>query len=142
MQTYMYPAAVAEFAPGDFVVSFRDISQIVTGGATFDEAVAQAPDALAVTVEHYLAKGLPVPKPSARKAGEVYVPLEPAIAARVALAEAMASQGVSKVALAARMGKDEKVVRRILTGKNASFAMTMGALRAVGVNPSLVFDRT
>ena len=49
----------------------------------------------------------------------------------------MADQGLTKVALAARLGKDEKAVRRMLEPKGASLDMVFSALRAVGARPML-----
>lgn len=45
--------------------------------------------------------------------------------------------GLSKVDVAQRTGRDEKAVRRILTGRGASLDETAAALRAVGVAPVL-----
>lgn len=59
------------------------------------------------------------------------VPLNPAVAARVLLTQAMAEQGLTKVALAARLHVDEKAVRVILLNR------TLDALRAVGIRPAL-----
>lgn len=49
----------------------------------------------------------------------------------------MGEQGISNVALAKRINRDEKAVRRILSGKSASFSLTMDALKAVGLRPAL-----
>ena len=57
----------------------------------------------------------------------------PALAARALLADAMKSQHLTKVGLAQRMGKDEKVIRRIIAGKGASLELTLPALRAVDI---------
>ncbi|MDY6924011.1 MAG: hypothetical protein SWI22_08645 [Pseudomonadota bacterium] len=48
----------------------------------------------------------------------------------------MGSAGVSNRALAERMGKDEKHVRRILSGA-ASLDQAVTALRALGAAPTL-----
>lgn len=65
------------------------------------------------------------------------MPVEPAVAARLLLLRAMNAQQLNKVGLAQRMGKDEKVVRRILAGQNVSLDLILDALRAVGVRPAL-----
>lgn len=49
----------------------------------------------------------------------------------------MHDQGLSKVGLATRLGRDEKTVRRILAGQNVSLDLILDALRAVGVRPAL-----
>lgn len=137
MQTFLYPASVTAFAPGDFVIRFRDVPEAITGGGDHKAAIAEASDALACAIEGYLKRGWPVPEPSPPQDGEVLIALEPAVAARVILVDAMAKQGLTKVALAARINRDEKVVRRILSGKGASFQVTLDALHALGVWPSL-----
>jgi antitoxin HicB len=138
LQSYVYPAQVSEIAPGDFEVRFRDVPEAITGGATLESALAEAPDALAAAIEGYLELDRPPPAPAAAQAGDHPVPLEPALAARVALVRAMAEQSLSGRALGARLGWDEKAVRRVLTGRAASAGKMFSALRAVGLQPSLV----
>lgn len=137
MPTLSYPARIQEPEPGAFVVAFADIPEAITGGATYDEALAEAPDALAVALQGYLSRGRRAPAPRPAGPGEVDVVLEPAVAARVLLQRAMAEQALSNVALAARMNRQETAVRRILAGKGASLELTLEALKAVGVRPGL-----
>jgi antitoxin HicB len=137
MRAFIYPAVIEEPYPGDFVVRFPDVPEAITGGDTREGALGNAPDALTAALEHYLDRGQAIPAPRPARRGEVAVPLDPSVAARVILVEAMASQGLTKVALAGRMQKDEKVVRRILAGKGASLELTFAALRAAGVEPVL-----
>ena len=137
MQTFAYPAAVRAIAPDDFEVRFSDLPEVITGAATEDEALAQAEEALEVAVEHYIELGQTLPPFRAAKRGERLIPIAPSVAARAILAQAMRDQRLSKVALADRLHKDEKIVRRILSGKGASLELTLEALRAVGVRPVL-----
>jgi antitoxin HicB len=137
MRTFIYPAVIEEPYPNDFVVRFPDVPEAITGGDTLEQALAQAVEALEVAVEFYLNNGRAAPVPRQISEGEYPVALAPTMAARVLLTEAMAAQGLSKTALAGRMRKDEKVVRRILSGKGASFELTLDALRAVGIRPAL-----
>lgn len=137
MTAFTYPARITEEAPGEFLVTFRDIPEAITGGPTFEESYQLAADALDVAVEGLLLEIREVPAPSATEDGEVQVPLSPAVAARLVLASEMSRQHVSGRALAERMGKDEKNVRRILQGK-ATIDAALEALRALGVRPALV----
>jgi len=137
MLAYSYPASVTQIAPADFLVRFKDVPEAITGGATAEEALANAPDALASAVEGYLELGRALPEPSALGRGQTAVSLDPHLAARAILLREMSAQGLSKVALAARMDRDEKVIRRIVSGKGASLDLTLAALRAVGVRPAL-----
>jgi antitoxin HicB len=137
MRAFVYPATVEEAYPGDFVVRFADIPEAITGGATRDEALANAPEALEVAIEHYLELGRALPEPRSAGLGEIGVPLDPAVAARLLLAAEMAAQGLTKVGLGLRIGRDEKAVRRMLSGRGASLEITLEALRAIGVRPAL-----
>jgi antitoxin HicB len=131
-----YPVTIEEVARADFVASFPDVPEAITGAETREQALTMAEDALATAVEHYLEIGRAVPSPKPR-AGLPLVPLDPKIAARVLLTRAMAEQGLTKVALAARMQVDEKAVRLILSGRKVSLNRTFDALRAVGIRPAL-----
>lgn len=137
MTPMTYPARIEEVEPGEFLVTFPDVPEAITSGATFHEALIQAIDALAVALEGYLLEGREAPKPRRAEKGEVLVGLSPAIAARFLLVGAMRDQALSKVALAELMHRDEKVVRRILSGKNASLDLTLEALGAVGIRTTL-----
>lgn len=136
MQPLTYPVVIEEVGPADFVATFPDVPEAITGGETRERALAMAPDALTVAIEGYLALGRPVPTASVLD-DLPRVALDPAVAARAALIAAMSEQGLTKVALASRMRRDEKVVRRILAGKGVSLDLTLEALRALGVRPAL-----
>lgn len=141
MQPLVYIALVREEAPGAFSVFFPDVPEAITQGDTMDEAIVNAADALSAALEAYLSRGRewPVLTPLPEGAGEtaIGVPVDPALAARALLANTMRAKRLSNVAVAELMGKDEKVVRRILAGQNASLDLTLDALRAVGVRPAL-----
>lgn len=139
MSSFMYPALISEEAPGEFLVTFRDVPEAITGGSTFAESYNLGVDALSVAIEGLLDEGSPVAAPSQIEVGEILVPLDPAIAGRVALQDLMRDQHVSGRALADRLGKDEKHVRRILSGK-ASLDATLDALRELGVRPALSIE--
>ena len=139
MQSYLYPANGFEIAPGDIELRFRDVPEAITGGPSLDAALAGAADALAAAIEGYLELGREPPLPSEVMAGEHMVALDPALAARVALIRAMAEQKLSGGGGGGpRLGWDEKAVRRVLTGKAASARKVFFALRAVGLQPSLL----
>lgn len=137
MQTWTYPA-VFDRQGEEIVARFPDVPEAITGAATEDEARTLAADALATAIEHYLDSGLEAPSPRALRRGEVAIALDPPLAARAILLRALAAQGLTKVALAARMNRDEKVIRRIVSGKGASLELTLEALRTVGVRPAFV----
>jgi antitoxin HicB len=132
-----YPARVEEAGPGDFVVTFPDIPEAITGAGSYAEAVDTAADALAAAVEGYVLKARAAPARRDAGVGEVAVPLAPALAARVLLTERMAADKLTKSAVARLIGKDEKVVRRILEGSNVSLDQILDALAKLGVRPAL-----
>lgn len=136
MPAFTYPVLIQEEAPGEFIATFRDIPEAITGAPTRAEALNQAIDALAVAVEGYLAEGLDLPDASPAEPGETIVSIDPALAARVALVATMAEKKVSGRALAERMQKDERHVRRILAGQS-TIEQSFLALRALGVGATL-----
>lgn len=137
MDLISYPARIAQVEPGEFLVTFADLPEAGTSGQSFLTALYAAPEALSVALETYLDLGREPPPQRLAGPGEVDVPVEPAVAARLLLLRAMNVQQLTKVGLAQRMGKDEKVVRRILAGQNVSLDLILDALRAVGVRPAL-----
>lgn len=141
MQTWTYPARIERHDAGvegdTYLVTFDELPEALTEGASLQAAQVEAADALAAAVAAYLDRGLAVPSPRAAGAGEYDIALEPALAARAALASIMAEQHITKVALAARMGRDEKTIRRLFNPKGASLDLVLAALRAVGASPVL-----
>jgi antitoxin HicB len=137
MTPITYPAHIEETGPHEFLVTFPDIPEALTDGATRAEAEANAADALSAALEGYLELGRDFPAARPAQKGEAEIALDPAIAARGVLVRAMTAQHLSKVALAQRMGRDEKVIRRIISGKGASLDLTLQALRAVGIRAAL-----
>jgi antitoxin HicB len=144
MTPITYFAYIHEPEPGAWLLRFFDVPEAIAQGDTLEEAIGNAPDALAAALEGYLELNRPLPTParidprqSAPDFTVVEVPAMPSIAARALLAQAMRDRGVSKVGLAKLMARDEKVIRRILSGRGASLDLTLEALRAVGVVPAL-----
>ena len=136
--TWTYPA-VFDRQDGEVIVHFPDVPEAVTGASTMEEAQALAADALEEAILHYLAEGLPVPPPRKANRGEEAVPLDPITAGRAAVSILMTRDRISNVALADRMAKDEKVVRRIVSGQgNVTMQTITVALKALGARPALV----
>jgi antitoxin HicB len=111
-QTYH---ALFEVDPdGGFIVTFPDIPEASTAGIDAGEAIANAVDALEVTLLGYLADGRPLPDPAHRGSHLRAVSVSAATGAKLALIEAFRESGLSKSELARRMGKAETEVRRML----------------------------
>jgi antitoxin HicB len=133
MQMFVYRA---RFEPGEkrgIVVSFPDVPEAITQGRNQADAMAQAEEALGLALLSYPQRGLPLPKAKARGGDLVLVAVEPEVAAKLALLEALRASGISKSEFARRIGKDEKEARRILDPLHATKLGTLSeALHALG----------
>jgi antitoxin HicB len=134
MQIFEYRA---RFEPGErkgtLVVSFPDLPEAITEGNGEAQARANAEEALGLALLSYPQRGLALPKPRARGAKLVSIAVEPEIAAKLALLEAIRERGLSKSAFARLIGRDEKEVRRILDPRHSTKLSTLSeALRALG----------
>jgi antitoxin HicB len=125
MQTFVYRA---RFEPGEkrgIIVSFPDVPEAITQGRNERDARKQAEEALGLALLSYPKRGLPLPKAKARGTGLVAIPVEPDIAAKLALLEAVRERGISKSEFARLMDKDEKEARRILDPLHATKLSTL-----------------
>jgi len=114
MNRFQYPVLLTPADEGGYVVTCRDLPELVTQGETVDDALEQAADALDEVFATYLTEGLDFPQPSKAKRREHLVAPPAETVAKAALYVAMRQAGVSKVQLAKRLGVDEKEVRRLL----------------------------
>lgn len=110
---------IAKFEPdeGGYIVTFPDVPEAVTGGSDLEEARANAAEALELALLTYAADGRPIPVASSdSKRDGTYrsVPVLAAVAAKIAFITAFHASGMTRVALAARMGKSETEIRRML----------------------------
>lgn len=137
MTPMTYPARIVRTEDGDFLVTFTDIPEALSGASTFEEAQSLAGDALDMAIGGYIEASRPLPPSRQAAPGEVPIAVDPQTAARALLVRAMADQRLSKVALAERIGQDEKAVRRMISGKGASFGLVLKALKAMGIRPAL-----
>lgn len=114
MNRFEFPVLLTSANEGGFVVTCRDLPQLVTQGEDKRDALAQAADAMDEVFATYMIEGLdfPVPGKSRRREHLVAPPAE--TMAKAALYVAMREAGISKTQLAKRLGVDEKEVRRLL----------------------------
>jgi len=133
MRAFIY---LAHFEPGEdhgIVVSFPDVPEAITQGDDEADAYAQAEEALGLALLTYPPRGLPLPKSRRRGANLVPVAVEPEVAAKLAVIEAVRTSGISKSEFARRIGKDEKEARRILNPRHPTKLTTLAAaLRKLG----------
>lgn len=128
---YAYPATFSE-EPDGVTVTFPDVPEAVTWGATRAEAEARAADALISALSAYVEENRPNPKPSAAR-GRPVVSVTALEATKLALHDAMLAGGISNRQLADRLGLDEKVVRRLRDPlQRSAIGAVEAALRCLG----------
>ena len=133
MYTLAYPAKIEQDESGSYLVTFPDFAWGATEGATVEEALAEAEDALAEILAAHIVNGDSLPQPSARKTGQhlIYPPAE--MAAKTVLYLALQESGIPKTELAARLDLSEKAVRRLLDPHHKSKLEKIdAALHALG----------
>ena len=130
---FIYPAQLRRTGVDEIVVSFRDLPECLTSGADETEALTEAADALEEAIAGRIDDPEPIPEPSACRPDEYLVSVPADTAVKAALAVALRETGTTRVALAARLGIDEKAVRRMLDPRHRSSANRIhAALRALG----------
>ena len=119
-----------------YLVTFPDIPEAITGGQELEEALANAQDGLEVALLTYVNDGRALP-PASKRAdqGASYrrVPIPATLTAKIAFIEAFRASGLTRVALAAKLGKGETEVRRMLDPYHKTkLASIEAGLRALG----------
>lgn len=124
MTRFVYPVRLSRDEDGRVLVEFPDFPFGATDGADTAEALLQASDCLEELLAFCIDDGAPIPTPSrvARGSGVwmTTVAPGPVIAAKAALYGAVRDAGITKVALARRLGIGEKEVRRMLDPRYAT----------------------
>lgn len=120
-----------------FIVTFPNVPEAMTHGRSRAEARSNAPEALELALlGAYFARGLPFPPPDIQPTGGgsfEWVSMPPAAVAKMAFIEAFRASGMTRVALAAKLGKSEAEIRRMLNPTYGSKINTLEAgLRALG----------
>ena len=119
MSTFCYCCTITRDESGFFLIKFPDLIGAATDGTTREEALVEAEDCLAEAVAAFLVRRERVPAPDFT-GGDACVSLDPLLAAKAALNNAMLDAGLTRTELAARLGVDEKNVRRLLDPKHQS----------------------
>ena len=130
---FQYPAELWHSGPNEIVVSFRDIPGCHTSGGDETEALDEAQDALEEAIAGRINRGEDIPIPSVPRHGETLVAVPTDMAAKAALVLAFRGSDMTRVALARRLGTDEKTVRRMLDPHHGtSPTRIQRALRVLG----------
>lgn len=111
---YVYRADFASEPDGGYLVTFPDVPEAITQGDDRADARASAADALAVALRGRLADGKPLPVAKATGKGLVPIPVDAETALKIAVIDAFAKNGMSKVEFARRLGKTATEPYRIL----------------------------
>jgi len=132
MDRFEYSVLLTPAQEGGFVVTCRDLPQLITQGNNLSDALAQAADAMDEVFATYMQNNMSFPAPSKIEPGEYCVAPPAQTMAKAALFTAMRKADITKVQLAKRMGIDEKEVRRLLDPHYASklprLAQAIGSL--------------
>ena len=104
---------------GDFVVSARDLPEVVTSGDTLEE-LSNCRRCVEAIVSWRMENDKDLPPPSRVRKGEHPVPLPARLAAKASVYSAWKSADLTKVELARRLGRNEVEVRRILDPKHGT----------------------
>jgi len=114
MNRFQYPVMLTASDEGGYVVTCRDLPQLITQGEDKQDALDQASDAMDEVFATYMIEGIDFPEPSKAKRREYLVAPPAETMAKAALYVAMREAGISKMQLAKQLGVDEKEVRRLL----------------------------
>lgn len=109
-----YRVILKRASNGTVVATFPGVPEAHTVGNDEAQALARAPDALETALAIYVDERRDLPRPARPRKGQRAVTLPPMAAAKLAIYQAMRDQGVTQVALARRLGRDPKDVRRLL----------------------------
>lgn len=140
--TLAYPATFKQMG-GELVVRFRDIPGAITSGHDDDDAFNQACDALTVAVAGMLQDGDPIPVPSTTRRGEYTIPVEPNVATKIFLSDAMRATRMTQSALACKLDTDTRTIQRLLDPQHKStFSSLSKALQEVGVSVTMTLVDT
>ena len=120
MRNYQYPAEFTPAAEGGYVVTFVDVPEVVTQGESIEQCIEEASDALEEAIIGRINTCDTIPLPSVVQKSQYLIPVPIQTAFKAALYEEIQRQGMNKVEMAARLGIDEKEVRRLLDPHHAS----------------------
>jgi antitoxin HicB len=141
MSTYRYPYNITCDEADFYLVKFPDLPGAATDGKTRKEALAEAEDCLAEAIAGYIVRRERVPEPTYTH-GNSYISLDPLLAAKAALNNAMLDTGYTRKDLAVRLGVDEKIVRRLLDPKHQShIRAVLHAAALLGLEVEVRFSR-
>jgi antitoxin HicB len=120
MNAYVYPARIQAAEEGGWLISFRDFPEGISQAGPGQDPVDVAEGCLQACIEGRLEDGLDIPPPSQARRGEVPVAVPLESASKAALFAAVSTSGLTRLALAAAVGVDEREIRRMLDPRHSS----------------------
>ncbi|MYZ49856.1 type II toxin-antitoxin system HicB family antitoxin [Propylenella binzhouense] len=125
----------------DYVVSVRDLPEVVTSGSNLQEALDLAADAIEVAVAGRMDDDMALPRPSPLQEGEHAILLSAPIAAKASVYSAWKTAGLTKTELARRLNRNEAEIRRLLNPRHGTKLDQLDeAARALGGRLSVTFE--
>lgn len=120
-----------------WAVMFPDVPEALTGGATREEALAMAQDALVTAFDFYFDDRREIPLPSSE--GEDFVEVPASVAAKVLLLNEIIRTGISNADLARLIGTRPQEVQRIVSLHHSTKIDTIqAAMKAIGKRLELI----
>lgn len=98
-----YPVSLTEDEEGGFVVTCRDLPEVVSQGEDVAEALANAADAIAEAIAGRINDREEIPRPSAPRRGEYEVPVPVGVALKAAVYLAFRKRELTQSELARRL---------------------------------------
>jgi antitoxin HicB len=136
---FEYPAYVEQDPAAFYLVTFPDFPEAATDARSREGALSEAADCLEEAVAARMKRGDDIPTPSPVAKGVVRVALPALYSMKAALYVALREARLSQSAFAAKLGKTEKEVRRLLDPGHASRTAALeAALHSVGKQVRLV----
>ena len=94
---YSYPCRI-ERDGDDWLASFPDVPEALTGGSDYEQTVELAADALATALSRiYVERGRELPTPGTRSPGEVLIPMPAPVAEEPAPHSTMHRNPITRV---------------------------------------------
>ena len=139
---FAYPATLTRDAARRFLVRFPDIPEALTDGATEEEALREAADALSEALMSRVADGDTIPDPSAVGRNQYQIAPDATAALKVALHRAIKEKRVTAADLSRLLEIDHKEARRLLDPREKSKVPRLTeALAALGYSvTTAVYD--
>lgn len=133
MKTFSYPATILKDEDGSYQVTFRDLPECFTYGATADEAQHNASEALSALLDSYLAHNKQIPEPSQRVKDATYILPDAKTQAALAFREALRASDKTVAEIARAVNTSWPSIARLEDAQHwPTLKLLEKAIRATG----------